>query len=53
VTGCPYCIEIHTGNAKKMDVTKEEIAESIFVATTLKAGSAYAHGINALNAYDE
>ena len=53
VTGCPYCIEIHTGNAKKMNVTKEEIAESIFVATTLKAGSAYAHGINALNAYDE
>jgi AhpD family alkylhydroperoxidase len=52
VTGCPYCIEIHTVNAKKLDVTKEEMAEAILVATSLKAGSAMAHGVNALNAYD-
>lgn len=52
VTGCPYCIEIHTANAKKLDVTKEEMAEAILVATSLKAGSAMAHGVNALNAYD-
>ncbi|CAM4270731.1 carboxymuconolactone decarboxylase family protein [Lacicoccus alkaliphilus] len=52
VTGCPYCIEIHTANAKKLDVTKAEMAEAILVATSLKAGSAMAHGVNALNAYD-
>ena len=52
ITGCPYCIEIHTANAKKLDVTKEEMAEAILVATSLKAGSAMAHGVNALNAYD-
>ncbi|MCY8234419.1 alkylhydroperoxidase, partial [Priestia endophytica] len=28
-------------------------AEAIMVATALKAGSALAHGVNALNAYDE
>lgn len=53
ITGCAYCIDIHTKNAKKLGITKEELVESIFVATALKAGSALAHGINALNAYDE
>ncbi|MGN7942074.1 carboxymuconolactone decarboxylase family protein [Virgibacillus sp. 6R] len=52
VTGCAYCIEIHTKCAKKLGVTLEELAEAIFVATALKAGSALAHSVNALNAYD-
>lgn len=53
VTGCPYCIDIHTKEAKKKGADLEEIAEVIFVATTLKAGSALAHSVNALNAYDD
>ncbi|MER1985870.1 MAG: carboxymuconolactone decarboxylase family protein [Solibacillus sp.] len=52
-TGCPYCIELHTKVVKKEKATKEEVAEAIMVATALKAGSALAHGVNALNAYDE
>lgn len=52
VTGCPYCIEAHVTAAKKFEVSKEEILEAIMVATTLKAGSALAHGLNGLNAYD-
>lgn len=52
-TGCPYCIEVHVAGVKQYHVTKEEMAESIMVATALKAGSAIAHGVNALNAYDE
>jgi AhpD family alkylhydroperoxidase len=52
ITGCPYCIDLHVGNAKKNDSSKEEVAEAIFVATSLKAGSALAHGVNGLNAYD-
>ncbi len=52
ITGCPYCIDLHVGNAKKNDADKEEVAEAIFVATALKAGSAAAHGVNALNAFD-
>ncbi|GAB3051909.1 carboxymuconolactone decarboxylase family protein [Virgibacillus ainsalahensis] len=53
VTGCPYCIDIHVTNAKNLDVSKEEMLEAIMVATALKAGSAVAHGVNALNAFDE
>lgn len=52
-TGCPYCISLHVQGAKKLSVTKEEVAESILVATALKAGSALAHGVNALNTYDQ
>ncbi|SDO72406.1 alkylhydroperoxidase AhpD family core domain-containing protein [Halobacillus aidingensis] len=52
-TGCPYCIDVHTKGAKQQGATKEEVAEAIFVATALKAGSAIAHSVNALNAYDE
>ncbi|WP_324255105.1 carboxymuconolactone decarboxylase family protein [Bacillus sp. LBG-1-113] len=52
-TGCPYCIDIHTKAAKKVKATREEVAESIMVATALKAGSALSHGVNALVAYDE
>lgn len=52
-TGCPYCIEVHVKQAKSLDTSKEEMGEAIMVATALKAGSALAHGVNALNAYDE
>lgn len=52
VTGCPYCIEAHVTSAKRLEVSKEEMLEAIMVATALKAGSAIAHGVNALNAYD-
>ncbi|GAB3043849.1 hypothetical protein GCM10027286_02800 [Virgibacillus ainsalahensis] len=52
ITGCPYCIDLHVGNAKKNDADKEEVAEAIFVAIALKAGSAAAHCVNALNAFD-
>ncbi|WP_367048747.1 carboxymuconolactone decarboxylase family protein [Priestia megaterium] len=48
-TGCPYCIDIHTKGAKKAKATKE----AIMVATALKVGSALAHGVNALIAFDE
>ncbi|MGX2961213.1 carboxymuconolactone decarboxylase family protein [Peribacillus sp. JNUCC 23] len=51
-TGCPYCIEVHVKNGKSQDISKKELSEAILVATALKAGSALAHGVNALNAYD-
>ncbi len=52
-TGCAHCIDHHVKQFKKLGGTKEEMAESIMVATALKAGSAMAHSVNALNAYDE
>src|SRR5699024_10966062 len=51
-TGCPYCIDIHVKQATDHGSSIEEIGEAIVVATALKAGSALAHGVNALNAYD-
>ncbi|WP_342513349.1 carboxymuconolactone decarboxylase family protein [Sporosarcina sp. FSL K6-1522] len=52
-TGCAYCIDTHVKQAKALGMTKEEMAEVIMIATALKAGSALAHGVNALNAYDQ
>lgn len=52
VTGCPYCIEAHVTAAKKLEASKEEMLEAVMVATALKAGSALAHGLNGLNAFD-
>ncbi|TPW30371.1 carboxymuconolactone decarboxylase family protein [Pararhizobium mangrovi] len=43
-TGCPYCIESHVNNAKKLGVTKAEVAESVMISAAMKAGSAAAQG---------
>ncbi|WP_096199467.1 carboxymuconolactone decarboxylase family protein [Bacillus sp. FJAT-45350] len=52
ITGCPYCIDIHVNQFKDAGGTQEEMSEALFVATAMKAGSALAHGVNALNAFD-
>lgn len=43
-TQCPYCIDIHKGNAKKAGANDTEIAETIMVAAALRAGAAVVHG---------
>jgi AhpD family alkylhydroperoxidase len=52
-TQCPYCIEVHTKNAKKAGASKEEVAEAIFVAAALRSSGAAAHGTMAMRFYDE
>ena len=47
-TQCPYCIEIHTGNARKAGVTEAEIVEAAMVAASLRAGAAVTHATHAL-----
>lgn len=42
-TQCPYCLEIHLGNAKKAGASDEEIAEAAMVAAALRAGAAVTH----------
>lgn len=42
-TQCPYCLEIHVGNAKKAGASEKEIAEAAFVAAALRAGAAVTH----------
>ncbi len=47
-TQCPYCIEIHSNNARKLGTSDREIAEAVLVAAALRAGGAITHGTHAL-----
>src|SRR5262249_39103467 len=47
-TQCPYCIDIHTGNARRAGATEAEIAEAPIVAAALRAGASVTHAAHAL-----
>src|SRR5438132_7006613 len=47
-TQCPYCIDIHSGNARKAGATDAEIVEAGIVAAALRAGAAVTHATHAL-----
>ena len=47
-TQCPYCIDIHSGNARKAGATDAEIVEATMVAASLRAGGAVTHATHAL-----
>lgn len=47
-TQCPYCIDIHNGNARKAGATDSEMAEAAMVAAALRAGAAVTHATHAL-----
>ncbi|BDE07709.1 alkyl hydroperoxide reductase AhpD [Vulcanimicrobium alpinum] len=51
-TQCPYCLDVHTGKAKKAGATREEIAETALIASALRAGAAVTHGALALKLFD-
>src|SRR5262245_6413382 len=48
-TQCPYCVEIHTNNARKAGATEAELAEATMVAAALRAGGAVTHATHALS----
>ncbi len=43
-TQCGYCIEVHRKAAVAAGATSTELAETVFVATALRAGAAITHG---------
>src|SRR5579871_3333477 len=47
-TQCPYCIDIHSNNARKAGATDTEITEAAMVAASLRAGAAVTHATHAL-----
>src|SRR6187431_904550 len=47
-TQCPYCIEIHSSNARKAGATEVELSEAGMVAAALRAGAAVTHATHAL-----
>ena len=51
-TQCPYCLDVHTGGAKRAGATREEIAETAFLAAALRAGAAVTHGALAIKLFD-
>jgi len=46
---CPYCIDIHTANARKAGATEAELVEATMVAASLRAGGAVTHATHALS----
>ena len=52
-TQCSYCIDAHTKNAAQAGATREEIADTVFIAAALRAGAAVGHGLLALRLFDE
>ncbi len=47
-TQCPYCIDIHSSNARKAGASDVEITEAAMVAASLRAGAAVTHATHAL-----
>ena len=47
-TQCPYCIDIHNGNARRAGATDAELTEAAMVAAALRAGGAVTHATHAL-----
>ena len=47
-TQCPYCIDIHSVNARRAGATDTEIVEAAMVAASLRAGAAVTHATHAL-----
>ena len=52
VTQCPYCIDYHTKNAKRVGATLEELSEAVFVTAAVEAGGAVTHSTHIHNAKD-
>lgn len=52
-TQCPYCLDVHTRNAKKAGATREEVAEASMLAAALRAGAAVTHGALAVKLFDQ
>lgn len=52
-TQCVYCIDAHVQNAVKAGATKEELAETVFIASALRAGAAVGHGLMAMRLFEE
>lgn len=51
-TQCPYCLDVHTRKAKLAGATREEVAETVFIAAAMRAGAAVTHGTLALKLFD-
>jgi AhpD family alkylhydroperoxidase len=51
-TQCQYCLASHTSALKDLGATEEEIAETVFITSALRAGAAFTHGLMAMRYFD-
>ena len=49
---CDGCITVHSAEAKKLGVTREELAEALGVATSINAGAALVFSTRTIDAFD-
>ena len=47
-TQCPYCIDVHSGDARKAGATDAEMVEAAMVTASLRAGAAVTHATHVL-----
>jgi AhpD family alkylhydroperoxidase len=52
-TQCGYCIEAHVNSAVGAGASREEIAETVFIAAALRAGGAVGNGLLAMRLFEE
>ncbi|MDX1472081.1 MAG: arsenosugar biosynthesis-associated peroxidase-like protein [Flavobacteriaceae bacterium] len=46
---CPYCIDAYTSDGLQRGITKEEMMESLHVATAIRGGASLVHGVQMMN----
>ncbi len=49
---CDGCIAVHTAEARKLGISKEELAEALGVAISVNAGAALVYSTRAFDAFD-
>ncbi|MOA06764.1 Carboxymuconolactone decarboxylase family protein [compost metagenome] len=50
---CPYCLDKHIASAKKLNATKEEIAETIMIAAAVRSGAALGYGLLSMKLFEK
>jgi len=48
-TQCPYCIDVHSANARRAGASDAELTEAAMVAASVRAGGAVTHATHALS----
>jgi len=51
-TQCAYCLDVHTAQAAKAGVTRDEIAEAALIAAAVRAGGTLGHALLAQRLFE-
>lgn len=49
---CPYCLDVHGKAAARAGATREELAETAFIAAAVRAGGTLSHALLALRLFE-